>query len=412
MNGATSKELLDRVTERYLSSGDFNGVHVTPVADIDLVAAEELLRDGQIEAITTEDFPNPHIRPWASRTPVDDQVAAVAAALSGTSYGPCLYPTREVLADHPLTRGLSDRPYTERLAKGAGQLDVAYFRMDVLEGYRNDPRYALDSSDFGGRIAVTQEVYADQSEPEADKISMRFGFAYEEPSDEGPIIRTVCAFLRDLKRLSPAHQRRWETFEIRETSAQPHPIWYAEAMGHWIDRIGAFDSFMSELTAFNELHEREFGEPLLGTTERPSELGWILRPSQLEFDQFIQLLDRLLSDNIRHDALNAAGVPRSDEDGQLLGTLKRLDLMLAEAQVSEGDRREVLRPLREVRDARQKPAHALRQNISDATFVRRQAELLRDVTDSLHALRTLWQQHPSNKDWTEPDELRAQRLWL
>jgi hypothetical protein len=184
-------------------------------------------------------------------------------------------------------------------------------------------------------------------------------------------------------------------------------------MGHWLDRIGAFDAFMFELTALSELHERAFGTLLLRTTERPPQLGWILRSSQLEFDQFVQVLDKLLSENIRHDALDAAGISRTDEDGQTLGTLKRLDLMLARAQVNEQQRREVLKPLRDVRSARQGPAHALRRNITDANVVREQAELLQDVTNSLHALRALWQKHPSNRDWTEPDHIKtAKRFWL
>jgi hypothetical protein len=412
MDSAIREELLERVAGRYLSSSDFNGFYVGAGSDVG-PGAEALLRDGQIEVIAPDDFPNPHIRPWASRKSVSDQLAAVAAAIDGSGPGLCLYPTAAVLAGHPRTSGVADRPYTERLAKGAGQLEVAYFRMDVLEAYRNDPRFSFEFDDFGAHVAVADEVYEDESEPAADKVSMRLGFAYELPLNDGPIVPTVCAFLRDLKSLSPAHKRRWQTFEITETAAKPHPIWIAEAMGHWIDRIGAFDAFTFELTALNELHERAFGTSLLRTTERPPELGWILRPSQLEFDQFVQLLDKLLSENIRHDALDAAGIPRTDEDGQTLGTLKRLDLMLVKARVNEQRRRDVLKPLREVRSARQKPAHALRQNISNANFVRRQAELLQTVTNSLHALRTFWQEHPANRDWTEPDHIKtAKRLWL
>jgi hypothetical protein len=117
---ATSAELLDRVTKQYLNSGDFNGLYVAPGTGIDLDAAEALIRGGQLEAITSDDFPNPHIRPWANRTPVDDQVAAVGAALNGSGAGVCLYPTAAVLADHRRTGNLSDRPYTERLAKAPG----------------------------------------------------------------------------------------------------------------------------------------------------------------------------------------------------------------------------------------------------------------------------------------------------
>jgi hypothetical protein len=184
-------------------------------------------------------------------------------------------------------------------------------------------------------------------------------------------------------------------------------------MGHWIDRTGPFDALFAELSALNDLYERAFGVPLLRTTDRPSDFGWILRPSQLEYDAFVQTLDKLLSENLRHDALDAAGIEREDSDGKPIGTLNRLDRLLERAQVPADQRKDVLKPLRDVRDARSKPAHALRKNISDANFVRRQAELLRDVTTSIVVLRQFWQEHPSNLGWQPPPELlTAKRLWL
>jgi hypothetical protein len=81
------------------------------------------------------DFPNPHIRPWASRRSVDEQVASLDAAVAGATYGVCLYPMSAALAELEAVRDIRDKPYTHRLAAGAGQLDVVFFRMDVLESY-------------------------------------------------------------------------------------------------------------------------------------------------------------------------------------------------------------------------------------------------------------------------------------
>jgi len=96
-----------------------------------------------------------------------------------------------------------------------------------------------------------------------------------------------------------------------------------------------------------------------------------------------------------------------------LGTLNRLDRLLARTGIPEDARREVLKPLREVRAARQKPAHVLRANLTDKTFVRKQAELLQDVTTSLELLRELWQRHPANSGWSAPDYVaNGTRYWL
>ena len=73
------------------------------------------------------------------------------------------------------------------------------------------------------------------------------------------------------------------------------------------------------------------------------------------------MLDKLLSENLRHDGLDAAGAPRLNDAGQNLGTLNRdEELLLARRAKPEGVK-QVLAPLREVRSARQRPAHALRE---------------------------------------------------
>jgi hypothetical protein len=49
---------------------------------------------------------------------------------------------------------------------------------------------------------------------------------------------------------------------------------------------------------------------------------------------------------------------------------------------------------------RQKLAHTLRGNVTNATFVHHQASLLQDVTNSIEQLRRFWQTHPATVgDW-------------
>jgi hypothetical protein len=135
----------------------------------------------------------------------------------------------------------------------------------------------------------------------------------------------------------------------------------------------------------------------------PNDFGWILRPSQQEYDAFVHRLDKLLSENLRHKALDTLGAPRKNDADETLGTLTRLDAALENHGVPEDKRNAVLEPLREVRKLRQKPAHRITSNITDATFVHRQADLLERVTNSLEALRRFWQTHPANRAWKEPE---------
>lgn len=411
----TKQALLERTIAHYVRSGDFNGLYLGSKDKAWRRAAQALIRAGDIEIIDESIFPNPHIRPWHNPRPADDQIASLNAALDGDSYGLCLYPLARAIVGNPAIASLDQEPYRQRMAQGATSLELAYFRFDVLEAYRNDPTFSFDFADFGARITVTDEVYVDEAAPEDDKIMLRLGFAYELPLDEGgPIIRRACVFLGDLMKLTPVHQRRWHTYEAPSDGLKPHPVWWMMQMGEWPDGMGPFDGLIYELKTWDELNARAFnGTHLLKTTERPREFGWIMRPSQQEYDHFIQLLDKLLSENLKHDAFDAAGVPRKDDDDSNLGTLTRLDLFLERAKVSEEARKTVLKPLRDVRSARQKPAHAIRTNITDANFVRRQAELMQEVQASIRQLRWFWETHPRNKDWSEPDHLKDMKhYWL
>ncbi len=411
----SAKTLLVDVVGRYLNSGDFNGFYLGSDGKGWRRAAHTLIKRGDLEVVSESDFPNPHIRPWASRKSQLEQIEALNEALDGAPYGVCVYPTRQALAgNHALTK-LGKEPYRQRMAEGSGALDLAYFRFDVLEAYRNDPTFSFDFDDFGVKFVVTDDVYLDESAPEDDKVYLRLGFAYQLPlDDEGPIIRRACVFLTDLAKLTPAHQQRWRTYEVTSKGLQPHPVWWTMQMGHWPDGIGPFEGLIYELKTWDELHTRAFGGThLLRTTERPREFGWLMRPSQQEFDHFIQHLDKLLSENLRHEAFDELAVDRKDGEAKNHGTLMRLDLFLAKTQVDEEARRTVLKSLRDVRAARQKPAHAIRKNITDADFIRRQAELLRDVEASVRELRWLWQSHPKNQSWIEPSHMKdAKRYWL
>lgn len=408
--------MLDHVIDYYLNlSHDFNGLSLLDAgSDTAAAAAEELVREGLIQVVTGEDWMNPHIRPWASRRDLDSQVTSLAS-----SDPVCLYPTPAALADTEPREPTPDQPYTTRLARGGGSLELAYFRFDVLEAYRNDPRFDFDFDDFGARCATSTATYEDASEPGDDKTSIsEVGYAYDtstiDPSSEAPITRSVCAFLHDLHELTPLHQQRWKTYEIMEPSAnmRPHPMWWGRQMGHWLVGLGPFSRFFLELETWNELHQRVYDESLFRTLERPRELGWVLRPSKAEFDQFVHLLDKLLSENLRHQAFDELGIDAAGPDGTRLGTLRRLELLLLKLEVDPVSARKVLHPLRAVRKDRQGPAHKLSENITNRDFVRRQARLLREVNQSLVTLRELWATHPRNRDWQPSPELEAAGYWL
>ena len=148
--------------------------------------------------------------------------------------------------------------------------------------------------------------------------------------------------------------------------------------------------------------------------ERPRAWGWVLRPTTGAWNEFILLTDKLLSDNLRHKGLDAAGAPGTDAADNRLGSLSRLqELFLKVSSTTTVDNvRHVLQPLRDVRKERQSPAHRIEDTTSDANIVNRQRDLLRDVADSLHGIRVFVQSHPAvrGSEWKPPAFIDNWRL--
>ncbi|MFZ2560278.1 MAG: hypothetical protein WAW91_01450 [Candidatus Nanoperiomorbaceae bacterium] len=404
------KTLLDAVIKFYLGSHDFNGLPLRPNADeSDIAEAIKLTNEGLVQVMTSDDYLNPHIRPWQSMRSIEEQVESLTTLKDAGEYGlACLYPTHKAMKGVRLPGRYTDRPFEKELAKGTGVLELAFFTTDVLEFYRNDPRYECRIDDFSVYMSVSDDVYGDEGEPDKDKVSLEHaGFAYDlsgfdKKDVNSPIIRRLAVFVGDLARLSPEHQQRWKTFRVADESLRPHPTWFANQMGRWTDDIGPFQRLFTEMKNINSLFQLAFGKDLFKNIERPDEMGWILRASQKEWDEQIHLLDKVLSENINHQALDAASVPKVDENGKNMGSLQRLTKLMELTRLSSKMIESTMSPLREVRTARQKPAHAIRKNLNDKTFVHKQVALMGRVSGSMISLRMWLSSHPSASKW-KPD---------
>ena len=138
----TRKDLLAKVVEQYLESGDFNGYRVTP--DLDAGLIRTLISDGDLELHCEDRHPNPSIRALPAE-PIGEQLDKVHR-VDG-----CLYPTPKLLRKQHVSSD-SERPFTTMLAQGAAQLEFRAFDLSVLEFYRNDPRYHYTTDDIHGTI--------------------------------------------------------------------------------------------------------------------------------------------------------------------------------------------------------------------------------------------------------------------
>lgn len=396
------------VRRRYLDSGDFNGLFIDSRTAPDVLSvAAALVRDGLVQVVAEQDYINPHIRPWASRRSVEEQIQSLKDVSAG-GYGVCLYPTPAGMKGVRLSSRFMHRPWEQAVARGHGVLELAFFEFAVLEPYRNDPRYHFSFDDFGAVMSVCDDVYLDANEPERDKVSLQhIGFAYDlgqyDKTDPlTPIIRRVTAFYGDLARLTDDHQQRWKTYEVPCEGLEAHPMWWGIQMGHWPDGYGPFQRMFAEMENLNSLWANLFGVALFRTTDRPREFGWLLRSSKRDWDEFVHQLDKLLSENLASKALDAAGASSQGAAGQKIGSLNRLKDVMLRNRVTPEAVLAVMQPLRDVRSGRQSPAHSLGENMTDSTFVHQQVALLERVNDSLHEIRRWVSTNPKNRGLSLP----------
>lgn len=350
---------------------------------------------------------NIHIRPWPSRRTPELQIEELCD-LSTDDYGVALYPMAKAMESVKLPARYDDAPFSRAMARGRSTLEVAFFSPDVLEGYRNDARFEFRMSDFGINFWLTDDAHDQDDHLGKDSVSLiHLGFAYDmsmhSPNDpESVILRRVAAFYGDLDDLTPEHQQRWSSYQVASSGVDPHPVWFASQMGNWPDGIGPFQRFTQELENIGDLFENVWGVRLFKTHTAPDDFGWILRADQREWDHFIHSLDKLLSDNIDASALDKASVMKKNAAGQQLGTLARLELFMTINGVEPDMAKWALAPLKEVRKARQKPAHALRTNVTDRTFVHKQKQLMHDIDEVLINIRDWLASHPRNRGWVDP----------
>ena len=75
--------LLDTIRSFYIGSGDFNGLPLRPgESEPSIAEAVELTKLGLVQVVTSEDYINPHIRPWQSLRSIDNQIESTAFAVA------------------------------------------------------------------------------------------------------------------------------------------------------------------------------------------------------------------------------------------------------------------------------------------------------------------------------------------
>ena len=165
---------------------------------------------------------------------------------------------------------------------------------------------------------------------------------------------------------------------------------------------------------------KDFGEYV---ENRPQKFTFLTRTTLEEFNDFVLLLDKMISDNINKQFFqNEVSYEREIQrkDGRIeiqnKGTLQILDEWIREKFSTHNNWAlwdKSMKAFRKVRKMRQKPAHALDENIFDQRYFKDQRELIIEAYSAIRILRLLLANDPAveSADINIPSWLSEGRIW-
>jgi hypothetical protein len=425
------KKVLQEITNHYLDSRDFNGILISNLGD-DFEETKsilaQLLNEDKIVLNFGDRHPNPHILAFEPE-PKEEQLKKLEALKFEEpiyeEYGPlkmqtnsincCAYPSKQHLKKVVDTAKYQNRPFSLLLALGEPQLSYKAFNLRILEFYRNDPRYSYETDDIHGSISAESENQLSGSD---DTFLETFGFAYDKEIKN----RYVAAYSVYLSRLTPEHQQRWN-LEMFNGETFLHPDYARATAGHWQEKESIFNAFCEEMRIVNEMTMKIAGKSLFRKTydryNKPKKFSFLVRPTKEEYENFLHLLDKMLSENLNKDFFKdkIQLTSRIEKDSRLIeqskGTIQLLEEWLNRS-VKFPDPKpkdEMISIFKEVRSGRSEPAHHVREDAFDSAYFAKQRDLIRKAYQGIRTLRLIFANHPLVKQVEVPEWLYKGDIW-
>lgn len=417
------KKVEELIVSFFCESHDFNGIPLRQISQdlgleyeysIDLV--KELVKS---EIASIQSSSNPHIIGFshhkvdsqlqvlnhAKTTKVESQkIGVLEILIEKTEYPICVYPTKILLEKSRDLTIFGNAKYTTQLALAEPQLTFRFFETDVLERYSNDPRFDFKFHDFNGSISCQYDEDGNPILREEERIFLKsFGLGFDSESN-----RVVVVLLRDLSKLSWEHQVYWSTKEIPFSECKVLEDHFNNViLGQWITSKSMFSALIDEINAIYKLTASIFGTPLFlkefDGQDSPKNFTFFFSPTSKNYYDFINLLDKLLSENINKSFFE--GILELEElkliDGDIYERVRKGTLRLLEEWIVLSFRfpdnsysSKMLNPLKKVRKERQTPAHKVVDNKYDKSYFAKQKSIMEDCYFSITSLRRNLQTHP------------------
>ncbi|WP_317898914.1 hypothetical protein [Aurantibacillus circumpalustris] len=441
------EKILHETYKFFRESNDFNGISLTELAKKVGISYIEIFP--YMEGLINEDFvsiqagENPHIIRMA-HYPKDKQLECLKEAeqnkteviktiepkgfdvefnpivLVSQSHSRCIYPSPKYLEQTLITAEYDKTPFTKRIAYGEAQLTPVFFEIDVLERYSSDPRYRFSFEDYSGEISINETSDKPSELKETDQIFLKtFGLGYDNEEN-----RVAVAYLRYLSDMSSEHQLYWYSKMVETKCKMVKEYFNNTIIGDWVFSQSLFAAVIEEQILINKMCKLIIEKPLFRETfkdeKRPKEFTFFNSPTLVNYEKFITVLDKMLSDNINKsffkgdiEEYDIETISEGVVERKPKGTLRLLEEWLRQNYTlhDENGYETLMAPFKEVRKERQKPAHKISQNYYDKALFKKQMDLLSKVYHSLLNLRYIFHQHRKAKQvqipkWLEKGEIK------
>lgn len=399
--------ILNEIIKYYITSHDFNGLPVYNMKYYDYNILCELIDEGLIEVFSEKEVINPHIKGFDFNIPLEQQKENISKK---TNYS-VLYPTRKALESVPLDY---TKPYSVLMQKGEKQFKIIYFNIEILERYVNNPKFLIMDNGYRGNIYPKDE-YIDDKTIE-DEYIKDYGMAY---IDGKHLERAVGVFVSDLAKLSSKKQMLWKGFELPSQRKCKINSGFVDNLikGEWVTETWIFHALIEEMKVINKQCEHMGIPKLFNKTfethysQMPEGFRNILLPTLKNYYDFVLVLEKIVVHNISYKTFQKnvpyiRDINRQDESGKDKGSLIMFEEWLCKnIRTQENLTEIIIKPLKNIRNIRQKPAHELTANEYDVTLYQKQFDLMENTYSAIRAIRLFFANHPLAKDVEVPEYL-------
>jgi len=404
-----SDNILSQIVDYYIKSSDFNGLPFYNIINTDIKKLIDLIDQEKIESYSQYEFINPHIKAFEIKSSKEHQKELVFNKTDLVVF----YPTKK----HLLSLNLHDeRPFTKMLLNGEPQLKILYFSIEIIERYFNNPKYLIRDSGYRGTISIKDEFYDEEDILDSEYIQ-DYGMAYKKDATSKE--RYVGVFLRDLSKLILEAQYRWRSFLLPDNDNYIVNYGFIKNLiyGEWVETVSIYDALLEEIVLINKMCNSMGIQPLFRNEIKPHGYNeplhyrHIFLPTIKNYYDFLTVLEKLVVHNINSKTfLKVANliraVERKDENGREKGSLTMFQEWLRiNIRTSEDPVALIIKPLRNIREERQIPAHELYENKHDVRLYEKQDELIQNTYAAVRAIRLFFANHPSNKGIETPEYL-------